>query len=130
MAFEVDVPSESLNYLNQAGARELQMLTTRYAMDLLAEAGRLEAAGSRGRDPELTSVHVIDANHHLRRGYAKKPRSPWQIGFQLGAIVLSLLTGLMADLDWLKDPTHLIAFIVILAMAIACSSVALLMEWS
>lgn len=126
MALKVSNFEELKRHLNAQGVAELDRLLQQYAADLLSEAGRLEAVGnSVDGGPELTSSHLRDANFLLRRGYAQKPKSKSLVATQLASVVTSLLAGLLADMEKLRDPVILIIFILLLAAAIATSIISI-----
>ncbi len=128
MALDLKVPDDAEKHLKERAAAEYQD-APRYAGDLLKEASRLEAANkSTGGAPEITSTMVKDADILLRRGYARPSRKPLLIGAQLVATVGGFATGLLADMDKLRDPNTLVLFVVLLAVTITAVVLALVKE--
>ena len=129
MALDLKVPDDAGTHLKDRAAAEYQDAVERYAGDLLKEASRLEAANkSTGGAPEITSTMVKDADILLRRGYARPSKKPLLIGAQLVATVGGFITGLLADMDKLRDATTLVVFVVFLAITIAAAVLALVKE--
>ena len=122
MSFQLSVADELTRYLNPQAVTESHNRLQTYAEDLLREAGRLETVSSTtGGDPEITSSMVADADLLLRRGYRQVPRN-W--GLTLGKIVApvgALLTGVLADVDKLKDPLLLIIFVLLLIVTVTAT---------
>jgi hypothetical protein len=129
MTFDLKVPDEVTKHLKERAAAEYRGAVERYAVDLLKEASRLEAAnkGTSG-DPEITSTMVKDADILLRRGYARPSKKPLLIGAQLVATVGGFVTGLLADMDKLRDANALVLFVVILTLTITAAVVALVKD--
>jgi lysozyme family protein len=71
---------------------------------------------------------VKDADILLRRGYARPAKKPLLIGTQLVATVGGFMTGILADMDKLRDPNTLVLFVVVLAVTITAAVLALLKE--
>jgi hypothetical protein len=129
MGLDLKIPDGVTTYLKERAANEYQMAVERYAADLLKEAGRLEAvAKSTGGDPEITSSMVKDADTLLRRGYARPSKKPLLIAAQLISTVGGFVTGLLADMDKLKDPGILILFIGLLVVTITAAVVAVVKD--
>lgn len=129
MALDLKVPDDATKHLKERAAAEYRDAVERYAGDLLKEASRLEAAnkGTSG-DPEITSTMVKDADILLRRGYARPSKKPFLIGAQLVATVGGFVTGLLADMEKLRDATTLVWFVVLLAVTITAAVLALVKE--
>jgi len=121
-----DVGGEMLNPQAQAALTEA---TGRYAADLLAEAGRLEAVvNTSGGSPELTSSMIQDADLLLRRGYWK-PKKTWGIqAAQISAAVGGFATGFLSDAEKLKEPVALVVFVLVLAGTITATVVSVVKE--
>lgn len=116
-------------FLNGPAGTELERCVERYQAELLAEAGRLEAAAhTADTEPEITSSMVRDADLLLRRGYRKPKQSNGWIAAKITALVGSFLTGMLADLNKLTHPKALITFIVILSVTIVFSVITTLKE--
>lgn len=108
----IAVSPEVLKTLNPPARSELARCVTQFSLDLLAEAGRLEANANtaRGR-PEITTSMVRDADILLRHRYVR-PHQSWSSRIlKLTAVVSGILTGLMADAAFLKELSHLVLFI-------------------
>ena len=119
MPIQIAVAESATQHFNPQAIAIAQASVGKYADDLCKEAGRLEAgARTTGGDPEITSSMVRDADLLLRRGYRQPRLRGWAITARVGAPVAGFLTGLLADLQKLKEPEWLIAFIVLLAITI------------
>lgn len=126
----VTIPAEATRYLNVQARVELNAATTRYAEDLVKEAGRLEA-NARGvaGDPEITTTMIHDAEMVLRRGYSRQQsRSVLVTSCQVIAIVGGIATGLLADMEKLQDPFTMVVFVAVLAATITASVIAFLKD--
>lgn len=129
MTINLRIPEDASRYLNQQGLQQFGSLVEKYAVELLAEARRLEAAGrSTHGDPEITSTLVRDADLHLRRGYRRRSKGTFLFFCQLVGSVGALITGLLFDVELLKDPLLLVGFVVCLTGTIAAMAVALMKE--
>ncbi len=123
------VPNEATKHLRGRAAIEYNGSVERYAEDLLKEASRLEVANkATSGDPEITSTMVKDADILLRHGYARPAKKPLLIGAQLVATVGGFLTGLLADMEKLRDPNTLVLFVVILTFTITATVVGLVKD--
>lgn len=123
------IPGDAVRYLNQQGLHQFITLVERYAIELLTEARRLEASGrSTNGDPEITSTLVRDADLHLRRGYRRRSKSLLLFVCQLIGTVGAWITGLLSDVELLKDPLLLMGFVVVLVATIAAMAVTLMKE--
>ncbi len=112
MPLQISIPDDDTKYLNQPAKAELETSVRKFSDELLREASRLEAAGNTtGGSPEITSSMIKDATLLLRRGYRKPKKVWWLVAAQVAAVVTTFITGLLADLDKLKDPRLMIAFI-------------------
>jgi len=112
------VPDEDMTYLNQPAVAELQSSIERYCDELLKEASRLEATAKTTQgDPEITSSMIRDATLLLRRGYRRPKKKLWLIIAQVVAPVTGVVAGLLADMELLKEPLLLVAFVVFLSIA-------------
>lgn len=119
MPIQIPIADNVTQYFNPQAIAITQTSVSKYAEDLCKEAGRLEAAArTAGGDPEITSSMVRDADLLLRRGYRQPRLRGWAITARVAAPVAGFLTGLLADLQKLKEPQWLIAFIVLLAITI------------
>jgi len=129
MPLQIVVPDEDITYLNEPAVTELQSSIERYCDELLEEASRLEAASKTTRgDPEITSSMIRDATLLLRRGYRRPRKKPWLVVVQVVAPVTGVVTGLLADMELLKEPPILIAFVVFLSIAITATVLVVVKE--
>jgi hypothetical protein len=119
MPIQISIADTTTKYFNTQAVAITQASVLKFADDLCKEAGRLEAAArTTGGDPEITSSMVRDADLLLRRGYRQPRLRGWMVTARVAAPVAGFVTGLLADLQKLKDPEWLIAFIVLLAITI------------
>src|SRR5260221_14334217 len=109
MPIVVKLPDNAAKHLKAQAESAYQVALETFADDLLKEASRLEAAakGTSG-DPEITSTMVNDANILLRRAYARPRKSRIVVASQLISTVGGAVTGLLADMEKLKNPNTLI----------------------
>jgi hypothetical protein len=122
MPLRIHVPDDDTRYLNSPAVAELESSMRKFSDDLLKEASRLEAASkTTSGNPEITSSMIRDATLLLRRGYRKPRKDRGLVGAQVVAAVTTLVTGLLADLEKLKDPILMIVFIVFLSIAITAT---------
>ena len=129
MPLDINVPDTATAHLNTPAIAEFRLAIGQYAEDLLREAGRLEAASkSTSGNPEITSTMVKDANTLLRRGYARQPKKPLLIVSQLIATVGGFVTGLLADMDKLKDASTLVMFVILLTVTITAAVVSVVKD--
>jgi hypothetical protein len=129
MPVQIELPDESLTHLNQQAQEECRRAVDRYAQDLLREAGRLEATGrTAAGNPEITSSMVKDADLLMRRGYARRPKGVVMTIAQVMAPVSGAITGLLADMQKLRDPGTLILFVFLLAFTITTTAVVVLKD--
>lgn len=129
MPLDLKLPDDAAKYLNQQAANQYKHAVEGYAEDLLKEASRLEAtAKSSPGDPEITSTMVKDADLLLRRGWVRPAKKPLLIASQLLATIGGFLTGLLADMDKLKDAATLVVFVVLLTVTITAAVVALMKD--
>lgn len=123
------IPDDATRYLNPQGLQQFETVLENYGTELLAEAGRLEAAArSTNGDPEITSTLVRDADLHLRRGYRRRSKGSFMFFSQLVGSVGALITGLLFDFELLKDPLLLVGFVISLSATIAATATALVKE--
>lgn len=117
MPVEINISDEGTKYLNTPARDQLRVAVESYSGDLLKEASRLEAtAKTTAGNPEITSSMVRDADLLLRRAY-RRPKKKSLVIVQIVAAVTGFLTGLLTDLA-LKDPGWMIAFVVVLSVAL------------
>jgi hypothetical protein len=129
MPIQVVVNDQGTQFFNPQAVAAAQISILKFAEDLCKEAGRLEAgARTVTGDPEITSSMVRDADLLLRRGYRQPRLRGWAITMRLTLPVAGFVTGLLADMQKLKEPGWLIAFIVCLAITITLAAVAALKE--
>jgi hypothetical protein len=122
MPLELSIADDDVQYLNEPAKNQLLSSCRRYIEELLREAGRLEAdQNTTGGDPEITSSMINHAETVLRRAFVRPKKLPWIIACQIGAVVFSLLAGLLLDLEILKKPIWLVALIIVLVIAITCT---------
>lgn len=129
MAIQIDIPDEDVQHLNDPAQQQLQRQVEHYIDQLLEEASRLEA-GQRTTegDPEVNSSMVKDAAHLISRSYQRHKKPAWLMACQIVATLSALFTGLLFDFDRLKDPVMLIAFVVVLAVAITFNVIVLMKD--
>lgn len=129
MSHTIKISGDGTEYLNEQGREHFHTLMDTYATELLAEAGRLEAAGrSTKGHPEITSTLVRDADLHLRRGYRRRTKGALVFCCQLIALVGALITGLLFDFELSTDPLLMVGFVVVLTITITGLVVALMKE--
>lgn len=129
MAFEIKIPDDTATHLNALAVGEFRAAIEQYAGDLFREAGRLEATAKSTKGvPEVTSTMVKDADILLRRGYARQPKKPLLVLSQLVATVGGFVTGLLADMDKLKDATTLVVFVILLTLTITATVIAVIKD--
>jgi hypothetical protein len=129
VALQVPLRDSSTETLNPPAQTALSEAVSRYATDLLAEAGRLEAVvNTSGKPPELTSSMIQDADLLLRRGYSKPKKTRGLQAAQILAAVGGFLTGFLTDAEKLNQPLTLVAFVVILAGTITATVVSVVRE--
>lgn len=129
MPLELKIPDMASKYLNRQAESHYKKAVEGYAEDLLKEASRLEATAKSGTgDPEITSTMVKDADLLLRRGWVRPAKKPYLILAQIIATIGGFLTGLLADMDKLKDVVTLVVFVVLLTVTITATVVAVLKD--
>ena len=129
MPLESPIPEGSLEHLNGPGQSEFHAAAHRYCIDLLAEAGRLEAtAKTTSGNPEITSSMVKDADLLLRHGYRRPKRTPFLVVAQVVSTIGSFVTGLLFDTVKLKEPGQLVFFIIVLAISITATVITVVKE--
>ncbi|MDY6947897.1 MAG: hypothetical protein SXG53_19495 [Pseudomonadota bacterium] len=129
MSHTIKISGDGTQYLNEQGLQQYHALLDEYATELLAEAGRLEAAGrSTSGHPEITSTLVRDADLHLRRGYRRRTRGTLVFTCQLIASVGALVTGLLFDFELSKSPLLMVIFVIVLTVTITALVIALMKE--
>jgi hypothetical protein len=129
MAVEITVSDGTTQYLQGAAGTEFRKSVEKYACDLLREASRLEASGKATQgDPEITSTMVRDADLLLRKGYVRPAKKPLLIAAQMASPIAGFLTGLLGDMDLLKEPWTMVLFVVLLAVTITSTAIAVLKE--
>lgn len=114
--------------LNQPAQAAAEAVVGQYCADLLAEASRIEAAQNTSGSSELTSTMIRDADLILRRGYARRRKTPLLIGAQLVAAVGGFVTGLLTDKDSLKDPSQMVIFVALLTVTVTATVIAVMKE--
>lgn len=129
MPFSLSITTRQNLSLNAPAEGAVKVAVEKFTEDLLAEAGRLEAAlNSSGANPEITSSMIQDAALLLRRGYAK-PRKHWGTKVaQVVSAVGGVVTGLLADTEKLKDTSTLVLFVVLAVTTITATVVGVLKE--
>jgi len=129
MQFDLIVPEGKLKHLNVQAHERLQGALSQYADDLLAEAGRLEANMNAGSGtPQITSAMVRDAELLLRRGLTR-PAQHWSLRLlKIVSTASAVITGLMADKDYLANQTHLVYFVIALTVTVASTVIVLMKE--
>lgn len=129
MSLQVTVVDESTRYLNAPAEAEIEKRINQYAMDLLREAGRLEAAvNATGGNPEITSTMIADADLLLRRGFRKPRRS---VGLILGKVfnpIGGMCAGMLADGDKLTNPVLLVLFVLLIMLTTTSTVVVVVKE--
>jgi hypothetical protein len=129
MPVTITVPDGSLTGLSVPARDQLSESVGQFATDLISEANRLEgAARTDAREPEISAQMVKDAAEFVRRGLAKKRASIWMRVCRVGAALSGLLIGIMWDKEKLQEITYLIAFIVIISIAIALTMISTFKE--
>jgi len=128
---QIDIPDEDVRYLNEPAKHVFVKSIESHSEELLAEANRLEAAGkSTGGDPEITSTNISDAALLVRRGYKKPKKSALAVFTQVVAALTTFLTGLIFDFERMKQPVPLIIFLILLAIAITTTVLAIVKDWN
>lgn len=129
MALDLKVPDGVATHVKDRALAEYKLSLERYGSDLFAEASRLEAAtSSASGDPEITTTMIKDADILLRRAYAKRRKSRVLIGAQLVSVVGSFVTGLLLDVDKLKEPRTMVLFIGLLSATIVATVITVLKD--
>ena len=129
MPIQINIQDEDIQYLNGPAQVQMQKHVENYIDELLNEASRLEAAQrTTGGDPEINSSMVNDAAHMMSRGYQKHRKPGWITACQVVAILSTLFTGLVFDFERMKDPVMLVAFVVLLAIAITFNVILMMKE--
>ena len=122
MKFEYDIPDNSVAYLSEQAKQELGSLSKIYAIELLDEANRLEAAGRSGSGtPEVTRSNIKDASLIVRKLPVHQSQSAWLIALKVLSSITTFLTGILFNIDKLKDANNqwgLPIFVFVLAIAI------------
>jgi hypothetical protein len=129
MPLQINIPDEDTKYMNAPALAELEISIGKFSEELLNEASRLEAAGNTtGRTPEITSSMMKDATILVRRGYKKPKKVWWLISAQVVSTITTFITGLLTDLDKLKEPNAMVIFIIFLSIAITSTVFVLFKE--
>jgi hypothetical protein len=129
MEIRVSVTDESVAAFSPSAIAGLNEAATGYAKDLIAETNRLEAGRNSAADkPEVTRAMVIDARDMMRRGLYTPKRSLGLKALRVSAAVLPLFVGIMYDGENLQNGLYMIAFIVVIELAILAVTLSVLKE--
>lgn len=129
MEIRVPVSEESVAAFSPPAIEGLNDATASYAKELIAETNRLEAGRNSATDnPEVTRAMVIDARDMMRRGLYTPKKSFGLKALRVSAAVLPLIVGIMYDRENLQDGLYLIAFVMVIALAILAVTLSVLKE--
>ena len=129
MAVTIEIPDNDVRHLNPRAQQQLKSNVNEYVDHLLAEASRIEAdQHTAAGDPEISSSMIKDAAHLIKRGYQRHKKSGWHLTLDIAGSLSALFVGLMFDFDRLKDPLMLVAFLVLLAVAIGVNIVTIMRD--
>ncbi|MEA3078471.1 MAG: hypothetical protein QOF60_3379 [Actinomycetota bacterium] len=114
-------PAEAIESLNSSARDEAERLIGLFTVDLVNEANRLEAAlNTEGASPEVTPAMIRDADHVVRRGFARRKRSGKAITARFAGLGGTAVLGIGAS-NMGTGPGQLAFAVGLLIAAIAVS---------
>ena len=117
MPLEISIPEEDVRYLTEPAKRRVREEVVRFANELLAEAGRLEAARSgTTSDPQITDREIGDATIITRR-YARRKRSRVLLISGLLAPIGAPLVGVTTS-QGLDEAANQIMFVIFITLTL------------
>ncbi len=129
MPVEVRIEDNELVGFSVQARDHLKTSILSYSAELVAEANRIEAGRNRtSGTPEVTQGMVNDASTLLRHGVGSPKKNLWDRGVRIISAILSLLVGISYDNEKLREPTYMVFFIVLVALAILFVILATLKE--
>ncbi|WP_176493979.1 hypothetical protein [Cobetia sp. 5-25-4-2] len=115
----INIKDEALVGFNEPARDELKKSTTNFVDRLIKESNRLESQDKvDGREPEVTSKNVYDANLYVTRRAVTNKRSLWSRILAALAALLTLLVSIMYDADKLQDGTYMLIFIIVASVTL------------
>jgi hypothetical protein len=119
MRIEINIDDHTSKHMSPQAVDELKGSVLKYAENVVEEAGRFATrTSSVPNDPEITGTHVKDADIVLRHGYASKRKSKFFYVPPLLTLVGSLVAGLLADKDILKETIWMILFVIVIIITV------------
>lgn len=131
MAVEIKVDQDDLAGFSGHAQERLKNAAEQYVAELIREANRLEAGRNSGNSPpEITEYMVNDAvtlqRHH---GFSSAKPIAWTSKIlRVASAVLSLGIGIMYNGERLQDPLYLVAFVIVIALAILTMTISVFKE--
>ena len=126
---EIQITAEELEGFTAQAVIDLENAVRKYKSDLLNEISRIEASQHAGEGgPEVTSVMVHDAELVYSRGPRYRRKKGRLTLLKVIAVVSIFISGMMANSDFLKVYSHIIAFLIVASIAILTSTIATLQE--
>ena len=118
MRIEFDIPDEKVQNFSQDAKTELRGQSTRIAIAIIDEAGRIEASRRLPEtNSEVTQSNVREAATQPKMIVAKKKSWKSKI-IQIVAFASSLVAGSLLDTEKFKDTNHVVWFIIMSFIAV------------
>jgi hypothetical protein len=119
MTIEIIVDEKDLKGFSPPACELLKESAEKYIAALIREANRIEAGrNSTSGPPEITKPMVHSAVVAQENGLGQPKRSMFSKFVNVAAAVLSMVVGFMYDAETLKDQTHLLIFIGVIALTV------------
>jgi hypothetical protein len=126
---QISVDDKALTGFNDPAKAELTKAANDFIEDLVKESNRIEATRNPASgNPQVTSSMVTDAAVLVRRGLAQPKKKLGGKIVRVLAAVLSLAVGFTYDAAKLQDKTYMLAFVVVVALAILAATISIIME--
>lgn len=112
MRIEFEIPDEKVQNFSQEAKTELNKQSNRLAVEIVDEAGRIEASRRLPEtNSEVTQSNVKEAATQPRMFVAKKSSRKSKI-IQIVAFASTLVAGSLLDTEKFKETNHVVWFIV------------------
>jgi hypothetical protein len=119
MPEQIIISDPELNGFTAQGRVDLVASITTYKVDLLKEIGRIEAGQNAGSGvAEITSTMVKEAELVFGRGKIFQAKKQGTKILKVSAVLSLFIAGAMVQKEQLKEFSYLIAFLVVLVIAV------------
>lgn len=126
---EIEINDNNLSGFNKNAQNELKKVATEYIDDVIEESNRIESSrNTTGKNPEITSSMINDANILIRRGLSQPKKKIGIRILKVAGVLLSVVSGLLYDSTKLQNSGYMVLFIVVITCTILTVTISIINE--